>query len=238
MPPRSPAPLLSPSPTSTSASSAPTSPLRISSWPARKPLAKKCGRCRLTTITAISSRGPSPISRTSAAARAVAPSLAPCSSRNSQATRPGFTWTSPALLGTTTPSPGSPKVPLVWRSALSSTSFCLIDRWPVFTGGGCLPLPSFKRSEKFHFSFPMRKTSLAPLHFLRRLNAQQRQRLHHLRLHPFRQPQQECPFLLIGFRQDVVLVIKIVKRLRQLECILGQERRLLRRNRRIHRVIQ
>src|SRR2546429_40073 len=153
MPPRSPAPLLSPSPTSTSASSAPTSPLRISSWPARKPLAKKCGRCRLTTITAISSRGPSPIFRTSAAARAAAPSL-------------------------------------------------------------------------------------APLHFLWRLNAQQRQRLHQLRLHPFRQPQQECPFLLIGFRQDVVLVIKIVKRLRQLECILGQERRLLRRNRRIHRVIQ
>src|SRR2546425_556292 len=95
---------------------------------AQNPWAKKCGKCPSTTTTAISSREPSPISRTSAAAKAAAPSPVPCSSRNSPATPPGFTWTSPALPGTTTPSLGLPKAPPAWPCAPSSTLSCLIDR--------------------------------------------------------------------------------------------------------------
>src|SRR6266446_2385265 len=120
------APLWSRSPTSTSASSVPTSPLQTSCLPALKPPAKKCGRCPSTTTIASSSRALSPTSRTSAAAKAAAPSPAPCSSRNSPATRRGFIWTSPARPGMTTPSRGSPKAPPAWLFALSSISSCLI----------------------------------------------------------------------------------------------------------------
>src|SRR5882762_2667218 len=126
-PPRLPAPSSSPSPALTSAFSAPTSLLPTSFSPAPKRSAKKCGRCPSTTITANSSKEPSLTSRTSEAAKAAAPSPAPCSSRNSPATRPGFTWISPAPPGTTTSSPGSPKAQPAWLYAPSSTSSCLLE---------------------------------------------------------------------------------------------------------------
>src|SRR6266852_4257408 len=94
MPPHLLAPSLSRFPTSTSASSAPTSLLPTSCSQVPKPPAKKCGKCRSMMTTANSSRAPSPTSRISAAAKAVAPSPAPCSSRNSPATPHGFTSTS------------------------------------------------------------------------------------------------------------------------------------------------
>jgi hypothetical protein len=52
------------------------------------------------------------------------------------------------------------------------------------------------------------------LHLLGRLDPQQSQRMHQLFLHQLRQPQKKRPFLLIRFRENVMLVVEIVERLR------------------------
>ena len=49
------------------------------------------------------------------------------------------------------------------------------------------------------------------------------QRLDQARFHEFREAQQEGSFLLIGFVQDVMLVVEIVKFLRQLKGVFGDE---------------
>ena len=68
----------------------------------RKNVANAHGR----RIPRIHQRAASPTSKTSAAAKAAAPSPAPGSSANSPATPRGSTSTSPAPPGTTTPNPG------------------------------------------------------------------------------------------------------------------------------------
>src|SRR4029077_11470089 len=76
------------------------------------------------------------------------------------------------------------------------------------------------------------------LHFLGCFDAQQIQSSHQLRFHKPAESQQKSALLFIRFRQNVMLVVEIVERLRQLKRILRNKRGLLRSDRGVSRVIK
>src|ERR1700739_1493758 len=77
--------------------------------------------------------------------------------------------------------------------------------------------PSVFCGEKSLFSFLRWQPSLVSSHLFRCFDSQQAERADKLRLHQFAQPHQKGALLLVRFRQDVMLVIEIVERLRPLK---------------------